>query len=94
MQFDSFPATHGGFVPQMQKKDTLSRVLWTFLSGQDAGGVGVLQHLAAAVVADDLGRTQTGQILVFGRRGLFQAPQLCLVKVLRGGAVPAGVMAK
>ena len=23
MQFDSFPATHGGFVPQMQKKDTL-----------------------------------------------------------------------
>ena len=33
MQFDSFPATHGSFVPQMQKKDTLSRVLWTFLGG-------------------------------------------------------------
>ena len=37
MQFDSFPATHGGFVPQMQKKDTLSRVLWTFLGSQAPG---------------------------------------------------------
>ena len=27
MQFDTFPAAHGGFVPQMQKKDTLLRVL-------------------------------------------------------------------
>ena len=49
-----------------------------------------MQHLAAAVVADDHGRTQAGQILVLGRRGLFQAPQLCLVKVLRGGAVGGG----
>ena len=37
MQFDSFPAAHGGFVQQMQKKDTLSRVLWTFWGGQAPG---------------------------------------------------------
>ncbi len=37
MQFDSFPATHGGFVLQMQKKDTLSRVLWGYLGGHAPG---------------------------------------------------------
>lgn len=78
-------------MPQMQKR-TRFRVSFGGMFGVMRPGCRCIAAPLRFVIADDLGCTQAGQVLVFGRRGLFRLQSSVWSK--SSAAEPsAGVMA-